>query len=297
MACSISSLLAQQNPLELGKINWIRNFNQAKKISEEKGLPIFILFQEVPGCSTCRNFGNNVMGHFLIKEVIESYFVPLAIYNNKGGQDAEVLKIFNEAAWNNPVVHITDSKGKDLLSRFNGQYSPGQMITYIRKALQVNGKLIPEYVKLLEEEFNSENEELILEMYCFWSGEKNIGNQNGIVYTEAGFSNGKEVVKVVYDKTSTDAENIIKNAKISGNADAIHTSEADMISLAKKLNTTVKKPNGFRKDSEVHYYLHHSKYNKLELTPMQATKINSALGNCKNPEKYLSPRQLKLIEK
>jgi copper chaperone CopZ len=237
------------------------------------------------------------MGHFLIKELIETYFIPLAIYNNKSGYDAEVLKKFNETSWNNPVVHITNHEGKDILPIFHGQYSEGQMITYIRKAMQANGKLIPKYLQLLEEEYTAQKSELTLEMYCFWSGEKNIGSQDGVIYTEAGFSNGKEVVKVTYDKSKINAASIIKNAKATGNADAIHTNDPTLLSLAKQNNISVKKPNTYRKDNEVHYYLYHSKYHKLELTPMQATRINSALAQGQSPEDYLSPRQIKLVKR
>ena len=53
---------------------------------------------------------------------------------------------------------------------------------------------------------------MYLSMYCFWTGEKEIGKMDGIVSTEAGFMHGKEVVKVEYDKTKTKAEKIAKKA-------------------------------------------------------------------------------------
>ena len=37
------------NPVELGKVNWNRDFDQAKALSAKSGKPIFIQFQEVPG--------------------------------------------------------------------------------------------------------------------------------------------------------------------------------------------------------------------------------------------------------
>tara|TARA_B110000259_G_C13840037_1_gene332304 strand:+ start:179 stop:310 length:132 start_codon:yes stop_codon:yes gene_type:complete len=36
-------------------------------------------------------------------------------------------------------------------------------------------------------------------MYCFWSGEKALGALDGVLSTQAGFSNHSEVVKVQYD--------------------------------------------------------------------------------------------------
>ena len=84
----------KKNPIELGQVNWLRDFDSAIKQAKNQDKPIFILFQEVPGCATCRNYGQNVLSHPLIVEAIESLFVPLAIYNNKRGKDAEVLRYY-----------------------------------------------------------------------------------------------------------------------------------------------------------------------------------------------------------
>src|SRR6187401_3636489 len=103
-------LAAQNNPIELGDVQWLRSFDEAQAKSKKEGKPILILFQEIPGCETCKNYGSNVLTQPLIVEAIETEFIPLAIHNNKGGHDAEILRRFNEAAWNNPVVHIVDSE-------------------------------------------------------------------------------------------------------------------------------------------------------------------------------------------
>tara|TARA_B110000240_G_C13366519_1_gene396358 strand:- start:435 stop:602 length:168 start_codon:yes stop_codon:yes gene_type:complete len=41
--------------------------------------------------------------------------------------------------------------------------------------------------------------EKAFKMYCFWSGEKALGALDGVLSTQAGFSNHSEVVKVQYD--------------------------------------------------------------------------------------------------
>ena len=76
---------------ELGKVSWYRDFDQAIALSQKKNKPIFVLFQEVPGCLTCRNYGKGVLSHQVIVDAIEQNFIPLAIYNNKGGKDRTVL--------------------------------------------------------------------------------------------------------------------------------------------------------------------------------------------------------------
>lgn len=74
----------QKQAQELGKVAWYRDFDQALAQSSKEDKPVFILFQEVPGCLTCRNYGKGVLSHSVIVETIEEYFIPLAIFNNKG---------------------------------------------------------------------------------------------------------------------------------------------------------------------------------------------------------------------
>ena len=40
---------AAQNPVEVGNVNWGRDFDAALKMSAESGKPLLVLFQEVPG--------------------------------------------------------------------------------------------------------------------------------------------------------------------------------------------------------------------------------------------------------
>jgi len=108
-------------PDELGTVDWIRNFDNGLAKAKKENKPIFLLFQEVPGCATCRNYGHNVLSHPLIAEAIETLFVPVAIYNNKGGSDAKVLKYYNEPTWNNPVVRIVGFwTGEKSLGKLDG---------------------------------------------------------------------------------------------------------------------------------------------------------------------------------
>ena len=38
-----------QSPVEIGKVNWNRDLDAAKKLASETGKPLFVQFQEVPG--------------------------------------------------------------------------------------------------------------------------------------------------------------------------------------------------------------------------------------------------------
>lgn len=266
---------------ELGKVHWYRSYDKALEVASQENKEVLLLFQEVPGCSTCRNYGHNVLSHPLMVEAIEDLFVPLAIFNNKGGKDREVLNKYNEPSWNNPVVRIVDQRGADVVTRIGNDYSAITLYRRMKEALLKKGKTLPEYFTLLEGELainvNSNLKEKCYKMYCFWTGEKQFGKLDGVLSTKSGFSNHAEVVKVTYDP-----------AKIS---------EKSLDSYANQNSSyLVDNSNDYRlAKNDLHYYLKHTSYRFLPLTEVQKTKINSALGYRKPTEKYLSPQQLKWL--
>ncbi|MCC7245284.1 MAG: thioredoxin family protein [Saprospiraceae bacterium] len=268
-------------PEELGKVQWSRDLDAGFEQSKASGKPMLILFQEVPGCSNCTRYGNNTLSHPLIVEAIESFFVPVCIYNNKGGKDAGALRRFDEPAWNNPVVRIVNSEGKDVVLRMSNFNSSAQLVNGMRRALEAGGSVIPAWMELLEEELSAREAGLktaTFSMYCFWSGEGTFGNIPGVVETEAGFQNGKEVVRVQYNPS-----------KIT---------EKELESLTKpKGIAACAKNEGFRLDREPKYYLAQTDYRFVPMTSLQASRVNSALGQRGDADAFLSPRQLDLLKK
>lgn len=125
---------------ELGKVSWYRDFDQALALSRKQNKPVFVLFQEVPGCLTCRNYGKGVLSNPVIVDSIEQYFIPLAIYNNKGGKDRTVLKRYGEPSWNNPVVRIIDAEGENLIRRIAGDYSKSRVAQEVLGVLEKQQK-------------------------------------------------------------------------------------------------------------------------------------------------------------
>jgi len=272
---------AQNQDKELGKVSWYRDYDTALAVSKKSGKPVLILFQEVPGCATCRNYGHNVLSNPLMTEAIENEFVPLAIFNNKGGKDKKILDLYKEPTWNNPVVRIVNEEGDNLVKRIARDYSAKGLYTAMVTVLEECGKEIPEYMKLLGDELattdGNTSKDTYYSMYCFWTGEKNLGSQEGVLNTEAGFMKGKEVVKVTYNPTLV--------------------SEDELSSFANKNSMRlITKDNSYRASSrDEDYYLQHTPYKYLPLTPLQRTKINSAIGKGQKADKYLSPQQKKWL--
>lgn len=267
---------AGKQPEELGKVQWLRDLDAGKAQSEKSGKPILLLFQEVPGCSNCTRYGNTTLSHPLIVEAIETYFVPVCIFNNQGGKDAEALKLFGEPAWNNPVVRIVRTDYQDIVLRMPNFKSSLQLVNGMRRALDLTGKTAPKYLELLEEELAAREaglETATFSMYCFWTGEGTFGALPGVIETEPGFQDGKEVVKVQFDPSVT--------------------SRAELEKLTQpKSFTPCAKNEGFRSDREPKYYLAQTPYRFIPMTSLQAARANSLVGKKQSPDELLSPRQL-----
>lgn len=292
-----STLLAQQ-AVELGKVNWLRDMEVAQKQAKADQKPIFLLFQEVPGCSTCQRYGKQVLSHPLIVEAIETCFVPLAIHNNKGGKDREILDYFNEPSWNNPVVRIVDEDRKDMMPRLSGNYTPLAVVQSILHVLEEP----PAYLELLKEELLAEaigTKTTTLSMYCFWSGELKIGAMEGVVATEPGFMHGREVVQVTYNPTVTDYSNIVKQSKSVSCADEafVHSSEEAKQATQILGEDNVREKGNFRFDKDRKYYLSKTHYRFVPMTPLQAIRANRLIAERKSLDEVLSPRQLALAAK
>lgn len=285
------------DPIELGKVSWLRNYDTAIQKSRDAHKPIFLLFQEVPGCSTCRNYGSNVLSHPLIVEAIEDEFIPLAIFNNKKGHDLEILKQFKEPSWNNPVARIINEKGRDVVKRVSGNYSQLAVVDALVQALVKSGREVPVYLALFQEQLRAEahEEELALSMYCFWTGERELAAMPGVVSTEAGFMDGHEVVKVKYNSKYTSAETLAKSAAKVNCADGAYVPTSSKGFQFK--DVAAKSYSKYRKDKQTKYYLSNSNYKYIPMIPLQELKVNRALATRDDVDGFLSPRQLKLLDR
>ena len=265
---------------ELGKVHWQRHYETALQLAQQENKKVLLLFQEVPGCATCRNYGHQVLTHPLMVEAIETLFVPLAIFNNKKGADAKILSQYGEPAWNNPVVRIIDADGENLIPRIAGDYSALTLVQKMKGVLRESGTPIPAYLDLLETELAADQSavaEKYFQMYCFWTGEKELGRVDGVLRTESGFINNHEVVKVQYDPS------LVSDAQL------------DEIGRHYRFTSVEQKADYRVATGDVHYYLQQSIFQYLPLTALQQTKINSALGSRQDPTPYLSPQQLQWL--
>ncbi len=138
---------ADSQPIEIGLVHWGRNFEEAFERSRREGRPVLALFQEVPGCSGTQQFGKDVLSHPRIVEAIENEFIPVLIYNNRGGRDAEILAQYNEPAWNYQVIRFLDSSGNDIIPRKDRIWTLGAVAGRLSDALRAAGRNVPLYLQ------------------------------------------------------------------------------------------------------------------------------------------------------
>jgi hypothetical protein len=285
-----------QEPPELGAVHFGRDLELASSVAQREKKPVFLLFQEIPGCATCRGFGAGPLSHPLIVEAIESEFVPVAIYNNRDGRDKAVLERFSEPAWNNPVVRFLDADGRDLLPRAEGVWSEGAIAARMIAALAKGSRGVPDWLALAAEETeDSPLEDVVFAMHCYWEGQGRLGGVSGVAHVEPGFIGGEEVVRVMFRPRRIAFADLVREAARLDCALSVYASSDDerraaaaiVGDRAKRLAQPMRKADA----SEYLYHLQHSHLCFAPLTELQATRVNSDLARGKEPAHWMSPRQ------
>lgn len=285
-------------PIEAGKVTWGRDLDAALVSSAKTGKPLFVLFQEIPGCAGCQQFGREVMSNPLIVEAIETEFIPLLIHNNKPGKDAEVLHRFGEPAWNYQVVRFLDANAKDLIPRKDQVWDTGGIAERMVASLMKAKRPVPAYLSLLAAEHSPRLKQAVFSMYCFWTGEMALGQIEGVITTEAGFMGGREVTLVRYDPEVITLPKLIAAAEKVECANAVHVPAADL-GQAKASRLNVGTISGYRAApaSDQKKQLQGTASEKLHLNGAQVTKVNAWIRvDPKKAVSFLTPTQREQLQ-
>ena len=283
LLCSAAST---PQPEEAGKVHWDRILETALASSAQSGKPVFALFQEIPGCAGCKQFGRDVMSHPLIVEAVETEFTPLLIHNNKGGRDAEAMQRFGEPAWNYQVVRFLNSQAEDIIPRKDRVWDTTGIAERMIAALTQAKRPVPGYLTLLAAENSPRLKQAVFAMYCFWTGELALGQIDGVITTEAGFMARGEVTMVKYDPEVISLPQLIAAAEKVECANAVYAPSADLASATtSRLN--VGTISGYRTApaSDQKKQIGGTAAERLVLSPAQATKVNAWIRN--DPSKAL----------
>lgn len=266
-----------KNPPELGRPFWARNLDEAFHRSASTGRPLFLLFQEIPGCETCVGFGETVLSHPGIADTIEREFVPVVVRTNEPGPERAILERFEEPAWNNPVVRFLDADGRDLVARKDEVWTTGEIAERMVAALEAAARPVPESLHLFAAELDVGR----LRRAAFATshaedGEAALGSAPGVVSARAGRAEGRDAVEVVYNSSLTSESELQAIAARRG---------YDRVAAAGLVT---------RDDCERERSLSMSPLRVLPLTPAQAVRVNASLDAGEDPLPWLTTRQTEL---
>ncbi|CAA6678046.1 MULTISPECIES: VPGUxxT family thioredoxin-like (seleno)protein, type 2 [unclassified Lentimonas] len=292
-ACSVRA------SIETGAVEWQRDFDAALVDAEASGKPVFLLFQEVPGCAGCQQFGKEVLSDPRLVAVIEREFVPVLVRNNVGGKEREILKRYNEPAWNFQVVRFLDAQGKDLIARKDRVWETVPLAMRMQAALEAAGRPVPEDLADIVSGKPTPEAEVVFAMYCFWTGEAKLGALEGVTTTEAGFYDGREVTRVKYAPSIISTEALVDKAKQFKCADKVYLPKSDLAgNSAVTAEAFAAKDYRVAPRSDQKKQLSGTPLQSVQLSPEQATKANAWIR--RNPEKalsYLSAEQRSAIRR
>lgn len=146
-------------------------------------------------------------------------------------------------------------------------------------ALQKADREVPNYLRALAGDHlaPSRVKRMAFAMHCFWVGEAQLGKIDGVLTTEAGWIDGREVTLVTYDSKRI-SERQLKR---------VGAEAADASKVYQKLA-------GYRKAraSDQKRQIQGTPFSELKLSPVQTSKVNAwARVDPRKAVSWLSPTQ------
>lgn len=250
---------------------------------------------------TCVAFGEQVLSHPLLVDAAETSFLPVAIYNNKAGADAEILERYGEPAWNNPVVRFLAQDGKDLIPRRDRIYATHELGARMEAALAAGGFAVPPYLRAAVASAAPETSAALFTMHCYWQGEAELGGLEGVVATRAVFYGSAEAVEVRYDRRALSLVDLVDAAFGAKCAERVYLEEpADLDAARARAGDRV-----YARTEEARaapapdqkYHLRRSRTSFVPIAETQAARINAAIARGESGHSWLGPRQCRLADR
>lgn len=237
----------------------------------------------------------------IIIDAIENSFIPLLVINNKGGVDAEVLKKYNEPAWNYQVIRFLTAEGKDIIAREDKVNSQRELSSRMVMALERSKQAVPDSLQLLAQSSDTNNlGRVAFSCACFWTGEYKIGAIEGVVSTESGWLGGHEVTLVIYHKKHITLGDLYKKAHALGVAHSVYVANQSQAAELKGMVKNTGLLSGYKKakSSDQNRQLNGTDFSSLQLTESQLTKVNAFVrSDVKKAIRYLTHKQREQLSK
>lgn len=169
-------------------------------------------------------------------------------------------------------------------------------------ALKAAKQDVPICLQLVRLEHSSNRHLASFAMHCYWEGEVQFGQLDGVIETSSASYDNREIVNVFYDPSIVDYEKLVKHAIKVRCASRVYARTREQSRIAKELapeladvipKDELGKP---AKASDQKYYLEASPLRLLPLTRLQRVRVNSALGRRMDPRIFLSRSQIQMAD-
>ncbi len=273
------------NPL---RIPWHEALDVALAHSQTSGKPVLAIVRDTPDCANCQAFQRDIAANPLLAEAAADEFIALKL--DRSQDHGPVTDSHN--------LLFLDATGQRLLPHTGRAQSTHDIATRMIHALKAAHRPVPPYLSAASLELDTaKHKQAAFAMFCYWVGEYELGKIDGVIATEAGWLEGREVTLVRYHQDHVTLPDLARQAaavKCARKVFAPTALERREVAETTRLKVgrlddryRIAKPSDQKKQIQ-----RWDLSGVSSLTPMQLTKINALAPD--DPTRslaWLSPRQ------
>ena len=190
-------------------------------------------------------------------------------------------------------MRILDRNAKDIIPRRDRVWTIGAVSRRLAEALKAVDRPVPKYLQSLIWSSSAGDQKLAaFAMHCFWTGEYQLGQIEGVTSTEAGWHDNREVTLVKYDPSVLPIASLAKRAAQVRCAETMYTPEGKPIGrlVAGRLDKSYRKASTSDQKRQLTRFPIVASIPAINDT--QLTKLNSLLTRDQRMAlEWLSPSQ------
>ncbi len=273
-------------------VQWLDDVDTALAQSKASGKPILALLHNTPECPRCQAIWHELSVHPLLAEALADAFVALRLGRRQ----------YNALQQPRQSLLFLDETGKPLMPRSGQARSTDRLATRMIQALQAANRPVPRYLHAMAmEQDAAKHKRAAFAMFCYWVGEYELGKIDGVISTEAGWLEGREVTLVRYHQDQLTLPELAQKAaeiKCARKVFAPTAQERHELQASSRLTVgTLDARYRTAKPSDQKKQIQHWNLAAIAgLTPIQLTKLNAfAPDDPKRALDWLSPRQRRAL--
>jgi hypothetical protein len=182
----------------------------------------------------------------------------------------------------NPLLRILAPDGITLSRAQLANANTGAGLAEMVRLLERAHRPVPQYLQMVCDEYSGRPTETArFSVGCYWEGERELGKVDGVMASRTGTIGKDEVVELKFDPKVVDAAALAQRATRMTCFRGVPSTQA----------TLTEDPE------QQHTLANHPEFAGVPMTPLQRTKVNAALWDHQDISRFLSPKQLDLLQR